>query len=403
MPDKHSLKMKKVTLEHLEQYNELFSYVFQVTEKELNEVGWAKDEIVLEKAPALLHADVIGWFDHDKLVSQVAVYDFKVRVFNKTFKMGGVTSVGTFPEYANRGLMQKLIYQALCNMRERKQTISYLYPYSIPYYRKKGWEIISDTITYEINDYQLPKHKRVSGEVVRVELEGKEIKETYEKFAKVTHGALLRDELAWSEYFRWDTDDVMAAVYYNENDEYEGYLIYYIEEETFFIKDMIFLSEEARSGLWNFVSAHFSMISKVKGSTYTDEPLAFLLEDADIVEKISPYSMARIVDAVEFFNEYPFKPDNKERSCVFNLDAPMLEWNQGIFELTIDKNGKGILQRVQKETSDSIDIQTLTTMLMGYKRPRYLKKIKRITCEKNTIDMLEDAIEQEVPYFSDFF
>lgn len=403
MPDKHSLKMKKVTLEHLEQYNELFSYVFQVTEKELNEVGWAKDEIVLEKAPALLHADVIGWFDHDKLVSQVAVYDFKVRVFNKTFKMGGVTSVGTFPEYANRGLMQKLIYQALCNMRERKQTISYLYPYSIPYYRKKGWEIISDTITYEINDYQLPKHKRVSGEVVRVELEGKEIKETYEKFAKVTHGALLRDELAWSEYFRWDTDDVMAAVYYNENDEYEGYLIYYIEEETFFIKDMIFLSEEARSGLWNFVSAHFSMISKVKGSTYTDEPLAFLLEDADIVEKISPYSMARIVDAVEFINEYPFKPDNKERSWVFNLDDPMLEWNQGIFELTIDKNGKGILQRVQKETSDSIDIQTLTTMLMGYKRPRYLKKIKRITCEKNTIDMLEDAIEQEVPYFSDFF
>lgn len=403
MPIKHQLIMKKVTKEHLEQYNKLFRYVFQVTNRELNEVGWAQDEIVKEKAPALEYADVIGWFDNEKLVSQVAVYDFKVRVFNKTFKMGGVTSVGTFPEYANRGLMQKLIYQALVNMRDKKQTISYLYPYSIPYYRKKGWEIISDKISYEINDYQLPKYKRVSGEVVRVDLEGEEIKKTYEKFSLLTHGALIRDDLGWSEYFRWDNDDVMAAVYYNENDEPEGYVIYYIEDEIFYIKDMISLNEVARTGLWNFVSAHFSMISKVKGSTYTDESLAFLLEDADIIETISPYSMARIVDAVEFIKEYPFKQDTEERKWIFYLDDPMLEWNQGVFELNIDKEGNGSLTRVFEYTEDKIDIQTLTTMLMGYKRPKYLRKIHRIICDEKTIEMLEDSIEQETPYFSDFF
>ena len=47
-------------------------------------------------------------------------------------------------------------------------------------------------------------------------------------------------------------------------------------------KRQIFNHEEARTGLWNFVSAHFSMIDRVEGSTYTDEPLAFLLEDASI-------------------------------------------------------------------------------------------------------------------------
>lgn len=400
---KHQLVMKRVLKEDIEQYNKLFRYVFQVTNRELNEVGWANDEIIQDKAPALEYADVLGWFDNDKLVSQVAVYDFRVRIFSKEFKMGGITSVGTFPEYANRGLMQKLIYQSLLNMRDKKQTISYLYPYSIPYYRKKGWEIISDRISYEIGDYQLPKYKRVTGEVVRVDLEGEEIKKTYEKFAKVTHGALLRDELGWSEYFRWDNDDVMAAIYYGENDEQEGYVIYYIEDEIFYIKEMIFLNEEARTGIWNFVSAHFSMISKVKGSTYTDEPLAFLLEDADITETIAPYSMARIVDVVEFIKEYPFKPDTEERSWIFYLDDPLLEWNQGTFELKIDYNGNGSLTRVQDTTEDKISIGTLTTMLMGYKRPEYLKKIRRIICDEKTVDMLEDSIEQEAPYFSDFF
>lgn len=67
----------------------------------------------------------------------------------------------------------------------------------------------------------------------------------------------------------------MAAIYYDENDVPDGYLIYWIENEVFYVKDMIFNSEEARTGLWNFVSAHFSMIDKVKGNTYTDESLTF--------------------------------------------------------------------------------------------------------------------------------
>ena len=57
----------------------------------------------------------------------------------------------------------------------------------------------------------------------------------------------------------------------------------------------------------------FSMISKVIGNTFTDEPLAFLFEDAKIQETISPYYMARIVDFEGFISQFPFKPDNMER------------------------------------------------------------------------------------------
>ena len=50
-----------------------------------------------------------------------------------------------------------------------------------------------------------------------------------------------------------------------------------------------------------------------------------------------------------------------------------------------------------------INIQTMTTMLMGYKRPEYLAKIGRIKASEWTIDMLDDAIEQQTPYISDYF
>jgi len=403
MRKKRQLRMKKVGIEHLEQYNQLLRYVFQVTDRELHEIGWEEKEFLRDKSPVLEQADVLGWFDGDKLVSQAAVYPFQVRIFQTTYDMGGLTGVGTFPEYSNQGLMHKLLYKALENMREKKQLISYLFPYSIPYYRRKGWEIISDKITYVVSDYQLPKNKQVSGEVERVDVESEQVKKAYHRFALQTHGAMLRDELAWNEYFRWDIDDLMAAIYYNGEGEPDGYVLYWIADEVFHIKDMVFVNEEARSGLWNFISAHFSMISKVIGNIYTDEPLAFLLEDADIKESISPYFMARIVDLEQFIAIYPFKPDTGRREWTFTLDDPLLSWNQGSFTMYVTPEGKGKLVRTSIRTQDKIDIQTMTTMLLGYKRPDYLHKIGRILCAPETVDMLEDAIEQQTPYFSDYF
>ncbi|EHS57620.1 GNAT family N-acetyltransferase [Paenibacillus sp. Aloe-11] len=403
MGRKKSMKLKKVDISHLEQYCQLLRYVFQVTHNELHKIGWEEDEIIRAKSPGLQQADVLGWFDGEKLASQVATYPLQVNIFNRTYAMGGLTGAGTFPEYSGQGLMNKLLYQALANMRDKKQSISFLYPYSIPYYRRKGWEIISNKIVYEVHDYQLPKTKPVPGDVVRVDPESEDVKKAYERFSFQTHGAMLRGDLAWNEYWRWDSSDLTAAVYYGEDGQPEGYILYWIEKEVFHVKDMIFIHEEARSGLWNFISAHFSMISKVVGNIYTNEQLAFLLEDADIKETISPYYMARIVDVEQFISEYPFKPAALDREWTFTIQDPLLSWNQGTYTLRIDPKGKGEIFRSHKQSEDSISIQTMTTMLLGYKRPEYLHKIGRIKCAPETIELLENTIEQKTPYFSDFF
>ena len=401
--DRKKLNMRPVTGKYMEQYNALLRYVFQVTEQELTSIGWEEKEIIRAKFPTMEKADVLGWFDGDNLVSQVAVYPMQVRIFGRTYRMGGLTGVGTYPEYSNMGLMHRLQEQALRNMQKKGQHICYLYPYSIPYYRRKGWEIVSDKITYEIKQHQLPRPCPVAGDVRRVKTEGPELKHAYERYALRTHGAVLRDELAWNEYWLWDSDDMMAAVYYNPDGEPDGAVIYWIANEDFHIKDMIFQDENARTGLWNFVSAHFSMIHLVKGDIYTNEPLAFLLEDASIKEEIAPYYMARIVDFPAFIAQYPFKKDSVDRTWLFTLEDPMMKCNQGTFLLKISRDGRGEAVRTNAHSADHINIQTMTTMLMGYKRPDYLAKIGRIQAPESVIDLLEDSIEQQVPYISDYF
>lgn len=397
------LKMRELTKQDVSQFNDLLRYAFQVTRKELMDVGWEEDEIRRSKYPVLEKATVFGWFDDKKLASQIAIYPMKVNIHGEIFDMGGVTGVATYPEYANFGLMHALMKKALEEMKEEGQTISFLYPYSIPYYRKKGWEIISDKMEFTIKDTQLPKFVDVPGMVDRVDIESQDIRLIHDKFAYSRHGVLIRRSLEWEEYFRWEVEDLTAAVYYNAKDEPIGYLYYWIENEVFHIKEMVYLNQEARHGLWNYISAHFSMINEVKGDNYTNEPLAYLLEDSEITEKIEPYFMARIVDVEKFLEKYPFVNTSSNNKLTFNITDPMLDWNNGIFSITWDEDGNNIVSREENSELIDISIQTLVTMLMGYKRPKYLNRMEKINVSKNAIKLLEKVIPLEQAYFSDYF
>ena len=74
--------------------------------------------MIKSKRPILELSKVFGWFNEDKLISQIAVYPCEVNIHGKLIKMGGVTGVGTYPEYAGHGLMKDLIKLALETMRK---------------------------------------------------------------------------------------------------------------------------------------------------------------------------------------------------------------------------------------------------------------------------------------------
>ena len=385
---KKKFKIRYLTLKDLDDFNNLLRYAFQVSNNELITLGYEVDEIKQAKSAVLSKAKVLGWFDGKKLASQIAVYPMKMNIH--------------------------LMIKSIENMKKEGQTISVLYPYSIPFYRRKGWEIISDKMSFTIKDTQLPKTMTSEGRVERVSTDSEDLKELYNKFSYMRHGALIRGDLEWEEYWRWEVDDTIVALYYNDKNEAEGYLVYVIENDVFHIKEMVYLNFEARLGLWNYISAHFSMVDEVKGYNYTNEPIAFLLEDSEIKETIRPYIMARITDVKGFINNYPFlrKPKNKRINLIIKDD--MAKWNNASFMIYWNNSNEDkytVCKRITKEYKRNskdryiikMDIKTLTAMLMSYKSPSYLYKIGRIEATAKAIKLLESIIPKEQVYFSDYF
>lgn len=396
------LHIRPVEEKDVDQFNELLSYVFQITESDIEESGYeSKREMIKSKRPILELSKVFGWFNGDQLVSQIAVYPCEVNIHGTLYKMGGVTGVGTYPEYAGHGLMKDLIKLALETMRADQQWISYLYPYNVPYYRRKGWEMMSDKLTFKIRDTQLPKTVEVPGIVERKEVDDPDVFTVYNQFSRENHGALQRTAFHWEEYWRYENEESRtAAVYYNKSGHPTGVLFYWVAEEVFHVKEMFYLNQEARNGLWNFISAHFSMVYWVKGDIYKNEPLAFLLEDSQIKETIEPYYMARIVDVTEFLKKFPFK--TFDQPFHFVVSDPVAEWNNGIFGLNYAK-GEVIVSNDPIGKAVQLDIQTLTCVLMNYRRPAYLARIERLHTDSDTLQLLETIIPDMEAYFGDYF
>ncbi|MCD7842350.1 MAG: GNAT family N-acetyltransferase [Lachnospiraceae bacterium] len=411
-PDQHhylevngDFRMRELDKGDLEQFNALLQYAFQVTSYDLFQTGWKPEEIKSAKRPMLEEAYVLGWFYKDRLASMIVVYSMRVNVYDEIMDMGGITGVATYPEYTGRGLIHALMRRVLDYMHRQKMPISFLYPYSIPFYRKMGWELVSDKLTFTIKDTQLPKPHPVEGMVERVSLDSEDYHNVHSYFALQQHGALIRDELSWEEYWRWDNEDMIAAVYYSKEHKPLGYVVYYIANDVFYIKEMVYLNIEANHGLWNYISAHFSMINEVKGANYSGETLAYLLEDSEIVETISPYIMARIINVEDFLRDYPYQIKQEDLKIHFRVHDQMAPWNEGDFMVSWH-DGETVCEKVDDNQSINVvelTINTLTTMLMGYKRPSYLYEHEKIQTEYYMLTWLERLIPAEKPYFSDYF
>lgn len=393
--------IRNLTPDDINQYNALLKYAFQVTEEDLTKAGWEDEKSVMQaKQPVLERADVLGCYDGDQLVSQFAVYPISMNVYGEKMPVGIVTSVSTYPEYSGRGIMRELLVKSLERMRSRKQDVALLYPFSIPLYRKFGWEIISNKLSYTIRDYQIPRRGKTDGYVRRVAWESREYKDVHDRFSATTHGCLYRNTLAWNEYWLWEQEDTLIAVYYRADGTPDGYMVYLIKGDIMYIKEMIYLSREAQNGLWSYIRAHESMIEEVRGNNYISEPVAFDMEDGAIKETIRPYIMGRIVDVEDFLRTYRCSPD-ADQTVTFSVSDPVLPWNDRTFSVRFHK-GRCFPTEGKQQNKVNLSIGTLTTLLLGYKNAGNLRWKEKIMCTERTAGTLDKVLLHEIPCISDY-
>lgn len=373
-----------------------FAFQYELTETERE-----------ERLKTMDPKQVWGGFIEGRLASKLNILDLHVWIHGKIFSMGGIAGVATWPEYRRQGMVGQLIRHGLQVMKTKGQSVSLLAPFSYGFYRKYGWEMLTELKKYEIDIAKLPRYPAGDGSIRRVGHDFALLNSIYERFAANYNGMLTRPEQWWRNHvFARKKKQATAAVYYTPDGEAAGYILYDVKERQCTIYEFVSLDPQASRAIWKFVADHDSMIDKVVVSMPMDDQLPYLLLDPRIKHENEPCFMARIVDAESFLSEYPWACDHSHDRLRLAIRDDHAEWNQGVFEVRRENNRVQCI-RIDNEAVDGTeiqcDIQSLSVMLFGYKRPQFLHAVERIEGNASAIAALEQWIPNRATCFYDFF
>ncbi|MDO7908385.1 GNAT family N-acetyltransferase [Paenibacillus sp. JX-17] len=344
--------------------------------------------------------------DQDRLQAKFTLIPFQVYLHGQKVKMGGIAGVATWPENRRQGHVSSLLTYALKQMKESGQTLSFLHPFYFPFYRKYGWELYTEHKKYSIPVELLPPKAVVPGKIVRGVQQMEELDAVYQAAAAGYNGTLVRDTEWWT---RSVLPDSHAAVYYSESGMPEGYLLYEIKDKEFICDELVYLNEQARQALWTFIANHDSMVRQVKlDFVPASDMLPSLVPDPRFTQELVPYFMARIVDVQGLIEQYPFAK-GEGASLRIGIRDPHAEWNEGVWKLDVNVEGTAQFTAAGsagEEAADpdvSCDIQALTIMLLGYRRPLALHRTGRLSGSLEAVHRLERWIPQAETFLMDFF
>jgi predicted acetyltransferase len=171
------------------------------------------------------------------------------------------------------------------------------------------------------------------------------------------------------------------------------------------VEEFVALNGEARSGLWNFVCQYDSIVKELEITTHERDPLLFSLPEPRVKAELTPYFMVRIVDVESFLNQYPFDWSKGRDSVVLHISDTFAPWNNRTVWLS-DGDVAIIGEEAQAKYADRgvrLNINGLSTVLFGYKRPQELQEIGLLAGTEEEIRAFERLIPPLQPFFYDFF
>ncbi|PYY30610.1 GNAT family N-acetyltransferase [Paenibacillus illinoisensis] len=394
------MDIRKLTTDDFEACMTLSEYAFQFV---LNE------EQLEKRREEFASHNVLGVYENGQVGAKLQIIPFQTYIQGRSFAMGGIAGVATWPEYRRKGWVAGLLKFALEEMNRNKQSISFLHPFSFAFYRKYGWETYVEFKNYKLSTDQLPAKKATPGTLRRSNPELSVLKEIYDTYAERYNGTLSRND-SWWENSVYAKKGSQRAVYYDEAGLPQGYVLYEVKERKFTIGEMVHLNEEARQGLWTFIANHDSMIDEVTLKAPANDTLAFQLDNPRIQQEVTPYFMARIVSVEQFISQYPFASQDSPVQIQLEVEDAHAPWNEGVWELNVAMNGTASIWKKGELTKEDqhaqhirLNIQSLTAVLMGYRRPAEMARIDRIQGSEEDIQALEKAIPVRQTYLMDFF
>ena len=370
------IEFRPATAEEMGQFGMLAGYVYG------GAYGDGPDSLV---ASATRPEWTLCAFEGSRLVSSFSTIPFTMRANGAALPIGGVSAVGTLPEYRRRGLVRRIMTQAFEDMRDGGRPVAALWASQAAIYQRFGYAMASALRSYAVDTVDIDFHdgEDGSGRVERLDVASgyDPIKSVYVRFVADRMGYLHRARPLWlhNALEEREADGPVHIALSHGASGPDGYAVYTLREgrrdhparsQEIVVRDLAWLSPDAYRSLWMYFKRH-DLVGRVRwNNAPSDDPaIEYFLEPRLLQARDHEGFWLRLVDVAAALKGRGWTSDGEISITV--REDPLAPWNAGRYQLTVSGSAADVAP-CQAATDIEISVKALASLYAGRRSAREL-------------------------------
>lgn len=305
--------------------------------------------------------------ENDEVLSALQLNKYTIDLRDNKYDVSYVVGVSSKPEVRGLGYMKHLMTYTLEELYKNGEIVSLLMAIDYRLYKRYGFDHCYDQIQYNLRTDELLGF-RLSSKLRKATFEDAEtLSRIYTKAMESLNGYAVRDEVYFNRFMK-EVSSESGYIYIDE--ENNSYIAYYIQGDTFFVRELIYNNISSLKSMLAYIYNHNTQCKKTVINAPVDDKIKLIIANLKTCEiKLIPFMAGRVINFekyIESLNSCNIDTQkiNNESIKIKVIDK-YIKQNNSVFKISVCDN-KIKIQRVEEDCDIELDINSITQLAFSY-------------------------------------
>lgn len=305
--------------------------------------------------------------ENDEVLSALQLNKYTIDLRDNKYDVSYVVGVSSKPEVRGLGYMKHLMAYTLEELYKNGEIVSLLMAIDYRLYKRYGFDHCYDQIQYNLRTDELLGF-RLSSKLRKAMFEDAEtLSRIYTKAMESLNGYAVRDEAYFNRFIK-EVSSESGYIYIDE--ENNSYIAYYIQGDTFFVRELIYNNISSLKSMLAYIYNHNTQCKKTVINAPVDDKIKLIIANLKTCEiKLIPFMAGRVINFekyIESLNSCNIDTQKINNKYIkIKVIDKYIKQNNSVFKISVCDN-KIKIQRVEEDYDIELDINSITQLAFSY-------------------------------------
>ena len=305
--------------------------------------------------------------ENDEVLSALQLNKYTIDLRDNKYDVSYVVGVSSKPEVRGLGYMKHLMTYTLEELYKNGEIVSLLMAIDYRLYKRYGFDHCYDQIQYNLRTDELLGF-RFSSKLRKATFEDAEtLSRIYTKAMESLNGYAVRDEAYFNRFIK-EVSSESGYIYIDE--ENNSYIAYYIQGDTFFVRELIYNNISSLKSMLAYIYNHNTQCKKTVINAPVDDKIKLIIANLKTCEiKLIPFMAGRVINFekyIESLNSCNIDTQKINNKYIkIKVIDKYIKQNNSVFKISVCDN-KIKIQRVEEDYDIELDINSITQLAFSY-------------------------------------